>query len=87
MLLHLLAFLEPRVADLSDAGGRARQATELADRCVTLGRSVRVALSGGGEIGGVAVGISAEGHLVVDVAGARREVVAGDVVHVRDGGR
>ncbi len=84
VLQHLLASLERRVADLSQGRGRARQATELSDRCVTLGRSVRVTVAGDGEIRGVAVGISPDGHLVVDVAGARREVVAGDVVHVRD---
>ena len=40
-----------------------------------------------GRFEGTAIDITAEGHLVVDVGGRRRTVVAGDVVHVRPGVR
>jgi BirA family transcriptional regulator, biotin operon repressor / biotin---[acetyl-CoA-carboxylase] ligase len=52
--------------------------------CATLGRTVRVALPGGGTLTGTAVDVDLDGRLVV--AGADGEptaVAAGDVVHVR----
>jgi len=48
----------------------------------TLGREVRVHLPDG-ELDGVAVDVTAAGHLVVEAAGERREISAGDVVHLR----
>jgi BirA family biotin operon repressor/biotin-[acetyl-CoA-carboxylase] ligase len=55
------------------------------ERCVTLGRAVRVHLPGGRVLEGSAVDIDAEGCLVVDAAdgSGHRAVAAGDVVHVR----
>ncbi len=82
LLNALLTALEPRVADLGTPEGRSRQAAEFRDRCTTLGSRVRVTLPDGG-FEGTAVDVTPEGHLVVDSAGGRRTVVAGDVVHVR----
>jgi len=84
LLEALLGALEPRVADLGSSDGRARQADDLRDRCVTLGTPVRVELADGA-FEGVAVDLTPEGHLVVETAGTSRTVVAGDVVHVRPG--
>ncbi len=82
LLAALLEALEPRVADLSTADGRRRQAADLRARCATIGTRVRVELAGE-RFEGTATGVTDEGHLEVDVGGAMREVVAGDVVHLR----
>jgi BirA family transcriptional regulator, biotin operon repressor / biotin---[acetyl-CoA-carboxylase] ligase len=78
----LLGALEPRLVDLGTPAGRIRQADELRSRCTTIGTPVRIELAGTG-FEGTAVDVTAEGHLVVDVDGTRRTVVAGDVIHVR----
>jgi BirA family biotin operon repressor/biotin-[acetyl-CoA-carboxylase] ligase len=78
----LLTALEPRLSDLGTVAGRARQAQDLRRRCTTLGTKVRVELADSG-FEGIAVDLTAEGHLVVDAGGQLRTVVAGDVVHVR----
>jgi BirA family biotin operon repressor/biotin-[acetyl-CoA-carboxylase] ligase len=80
----LLEALEPRVGDLGTASGRIRQAADLAKACTTIGSRVRVDLADEW-FEGTATDLTPEGHLVVDVAGTRRTVVAGDVVHVRSG--
>lgn len=56
------------------------------DRCVTLGRAVRVELPGGDALLGTAVRLDDEGRLVV-ASPSRGElaVSAGDVVHLRPG--
>lgn len=51
-------------------------------RCSTLGRPVRVELAGE-VVTGTATSIDDGGLLVVDCAGGRRTVAAGDVVHLR----
>ena len=51
--------------------------------CTTIGREVRVELPGGRLLQGRAAGVDATGSLVVETAGARETVTAGDVVHVR----
>jgi BirA family biotin operon repressor/biotin-[acetyl-CoA-carboxylase] ligase len=65
---------------------RSRPAGELADiygeRCVTLGREVRIELAAE-TFTGTAVGITREGHLEVQAGPTRRTVTAGDVVHLR----
>jgi BirA family biotin operon repressor/biotin-[acetyl-CoA-carboxylase] ligase len=55
-----------------------------AERSATLGRAVRVELAAG-ELVGTAVDVSADGHLLVAPEGGTdvREVVVGDVVHLR----
>jgi BirA family biotin operon repressor/biotin-[acetyl-CoA-carboxylase] ligase len=49
----------------------------------TIGSEVRVALPGGHELVGTAIGIDEDGQLEVDTASGTRLVGAGDVVHVR----
>lgn len=49
------------------------------ERCVTIGREVRVHLPAGGELTGLAKDVDGDGRLVVDGV----PVGAGDVVHVR----
>jgi BirA family biotin operon repressor/biotin-[acetyl-CoA-carboxylase] ligase len=78
----LLTALEPRLSDLETVPGRARQADDLRRRCTTVGTEVRIELADS-VFEGVAVDVTAEGHLVVDSGGEFRTVVAGDVVHVR----
>jgi BirA family transcriptional regulator, biotin operon repressor / biotin---[acetyl-CoA-carboxylase] ligase len=86
VLRAVLRELERRYADLSLASGDAAACGLAADyrgACATLGRAVRVELPGPRLIEGTAVDIDADGRLVVEVAGRRETVAAGDVVHVR----
>ncbi len=85
VLASLLEALGPRRDDLETPAGRARQAESLRLGCTTVGTAVRVELARS-HFEGMAVDVTAEGHLVVDVGGRRRTVVAGDVVHVRPRG-
>jgi BirA family biotin operon repressor/biotin-[acetyl-CoA-carboxylase] ligase len=83
LLDRLLVELEPRVAALSSPGGRVGQAADLRGRCTTIGARVRVE-SSRSTFTGMAVDVTAEGHLVVDVDEQRpRTVVVGDVIHLR----
>jgi BirA family biotin operon repressor/biotin-[acetyl-CoA-carboxylase] ligase len=84
LLEVLLTALSPRAADLSTPAGRARQASDFQGRCATLGTRVRIEVPGD-RFEGTATDLTSEGHLVVDVGGVSRIVVAGDVVHVRPG--
>ncbi len=84
LLEALLTALAPRVVDLRTPAGRARQASDFQGHCATLGTRVQIELTGD-RFEGTATGLTPEGHLVVDVAGVSRIVVAGDVVHVRSG--
>jgi BirA family biotin operon repressor/biotin-[acetyl-CoA-carboxylase] ligase len=85
LLDALLAALEPRVADLGTTVGRSRQARDLRARCVTLGTPVRVELAHE-HFEGTATDVTPEGHLVVEVGGEHRTVIAGNVVHLRPAG-
>jgi BirA family transcriptional regulator, biotin operon repressor / biotin---[acetyl-CoA-carboxylase] ligase len=85
LLDALLEALEPRVADLADQAGRARQAADFRARCTTLGHPVRVELADG-SFEGVATDVTGQGHLVVETDGTARTVVSGDVVHLRTTG-
>lgn len=49
----------------------------------TVGREVRVELPGGQALAGVATGIDADGHLLVEADGGTSAIAAGDVIHVR----
>ena len=60
----------------------AAVAGSFANRCVTLGRQVRVLLPAG-QVTGEAVDIGADGSLIVDVGGEHRSFAIGDVEHVR----
>jgi BirA family biotin operon repressor/biotin-[acetyl-CoA-carboxylase] ligase len=84
LLDALLAALEPRIEALGTPAGRARQAGAFRSRCATIGAAVRVELVDG-VFEGQAVDLTPEGHLVVETGGARRTVLAGDVVHLRAG--
>ncbi len=54
-------------------------AESCAAACMTIGRTVRVAAPGGEVVEGLAVGLAEDGALLVDSAGRRRAVLAGDV--------
>jgi BirA family transcriptional regulator, biotin operon repressor / biotin---[acetyl-CoA-carboxylase] ligase len=79
----VLEELETTLVELDDHDGRRRLAQEYRLRCGTIGRQVRVSLSGEVLVG-VATDITGAGHLVVDVGTGTRTVAAGDVVHLRD---
>lgn len=53
------------------------------ERCATIGREVRVDLSDGTSVTGVARDVDASGRLVVETADGSRTFGAGDVVHLR----
>lgn len=82
VLVRTLHELERRLGLLSDATGRAELAAEYRCRSATLGRRVAV-LTPAGRLEGTAVDLTPAGALVVEVAGERREVAVGDVVHLR----
>jgi BirA family biotin operon repressor/biotin-[acetyl-CoA-carboxylase] ligase len=84
LLDAVLVALAPRVEALESSAGQAGQASEFAERCLTVGTRVRVELAGE-TFEGSATGLAPDGHLIVDVGGVSRTVVAGDVVHLRPG--
>lgn len=82
VLVDLLVALEARYADLVTNGPAALLAA-WRERCITLGREVRVDL-GAEDVAGRAVDITGDGHLVIDtLEGVRRTLAVGDVVHLR----
>lgn len=56
---------------------------DYAVRCSSVGRDVRVQLSGAEAVEGRATGVDVDGRLLVVVAGRERAFSAGDVVHLR----
>ncbi|HEY8081502.1 MAG TPA: biotin--[acetyl-CoA-carboxylase] ligase [Acidimicrobiales bacterium] len=80
-----LARLSPRAEQLGASEGRARLLGDYRAALVTIGRDVRVELSGDA-FTGVATALTDEGHLVVRTDAGSRVVTAGDVVHVRAAG-
>lgn len=78
----LLAAVERRYARLERGPGRTATAREYSDRCVTVGRQVRVVLEASA-VEGRATEVDAEGRLVVALAEGERRFAAGDVVHLR----
>ncbi|TNC18417.1 biotin--[acetyl-CoA-carboxylase] ligase [Georgenia sp. 311] len=79
-LAGLLARWEAHDGDAQAAGLLA----DVADRCLTLGRPVRVDLPGAAPLHGTARAIDDAGRLLVrDAAGREHAVLAGDVLHVR----
>ena len=88
LLGHVLAALGDGYDAWRSAGGdpSASRSTYL-QVCSTVGSEVRVHLPGGGTLEGTATGVDPEGRLeVVDAAGRRTVLGAGDVVHVRPRG-
>lgn len=66
------------------AGDRLTLAQEYRERCLTLGRRVRVARPAGAEVTGLAVDIDGDGHLLLrEDSGAVSVLTAGDVSHLR----
>ena len=56
------------------------------ERCVTLGKRVRILLGEGREKVGVARDLTQEGYLVLERGGEREVILAGDCVHLRESG-
>lgn len=81
VLAALLSALDVELGALSEP---ARLLERYRPRCTTLGQQVLVSLPGGATLGGTAVDIDADGLLVVEAAGERHTVRAGDV-RVRPG--
>ncbi len=69
-----------RQFDSRYAGSRSPEAvrSQWLERCMHLGRQVRV-LEDGPPLTGIARGITAQGHLLLETAGEMREVLCGDV--------
>ncbi|GAA0920139.1 biotin--[acetyl-CoA-carboxylase] ligase [Pseudonocardia zijingensis] len=90
MLSALLERLAEREAQWRDGRGDAESTRLRADyraACTTLGSEVRVELPGGAALHGIAEDVDADGRLLLlDAAGHRRAVAAGDVVHLRPSG-
>lgn len=84
LLEALLGELAPRVPRLDTAEGRRETIAELRQRCVTVGRAVRVERDGAPPLEGIARTLDDEGHLLVhDARGDVVTVAVGDVVHLR----
>jgi BirA family biotin operon repressor/biotin-[acetyl-CoA-carboxylase] ligase len=81
LLGAILEGFATRYADLG-AGNVEALVDEARRRTATLGQAVLVDL-GNDTLVGDAVDITLDGHLVVESDGVRREVTAGDVVHLR----
>jgi BirA family biotin operon repressor/biotin-[acetyl-CoA-carboxylase] ligase len=83
LLVALLRRFDGHYASLTGSRDRSDVQARWRSRSATLGRRVRVDL-GTEDVEGMAVDITAEGHLVVDTgSGARRTFAVGDVVHLR----
>lgn len=88
LLAALLRALDALVDLLDTGAGRERLLDEYRRRCVTIGARVRVELGdaapAGATLEGTAVGVDANGHLLVnDAGGGSHTVAVGDVVHLR----
>lgn len=83
-LVTALADLQGRWRAADGDAAAAGLVDEVAAVCTTIGQRVRVALPGGAVLVGRALGLSADGALVVrDDAGTDQTALAGDVLHVR----
>lgn len=89
VLAHVLRSISVRMRQLEAPGSAAQLADEYRARCLTLGQVVMVAPAAGGSEGAAteseAIDIDPSGGLIVESAGVRHLVSAGDVVHVRRG--
>jgi BirA family biotin operon repressor/biotin-[acetyl-CoA-carboxylase] ligase len=82
LLDALLAELEERIALLRTPRGRSALRAELEVSLATLGQQVVVSTPAG-TVEGLATGLSAEGHLLVETAAGPVEVITGDVLRLR----
>lgn len=86
LVARCLRQLHRRYAALLAAGMDAERsgiAAQYRQRCATIGREVAVTLPGGQEVQGVAQGVDAAGHLLLNDGREVRAVTAGDVQHLR----
>jgi BirA family transcriptional regulator, biotin operon repressor / biotin---[acetyl-CoA-carboxylase] ligase len=89
ILRALLREFSRRYVAWRDGGGGAGAGgvrAAYAERCLTLGRKVSVALPAGRNIEGEAIAVDLLGQLVIRTSDGDRSVGAGDVVHVRSSG-
>ncbi len=83
LLVAFLRRLDVHYGALVDGTGATAVRSAWEARSATIGRRVRVDL-GTEDIEGTAVGLTDEGHLIVETLdGGRRTVAVGDVVHLR----
>jgi BirA family transcriptional regulator, biotin operon repressor / biotin---[acetyl-CoA-carboxylase] ligase len=83
-LLTNLAERESRWREERGDADATRLRADYRAACVTLGSEVRVDLPGGAALHGIAEDVDRDGRLLLlDPAGHRRAVAAGDVVHLR----
>jgi BirA family biotin operon repressor/biotin-[acetyl-CoA-carboxylase] ligase len=82
LLEGLLAELSGRVEALRDPARHDELSRELHEHLGTLGTLVRIELPGE-ELIATATGVSAEGHLIVESEEGVREIVTGDLIHLR----
>ncbi|MFS3128187.1 biotin--[acetyl-CoA-carboxylase] ligase [Nocardioides sp. Bht2] len=80
LLNRLLSLVDEHLPLLADGEALWAAYTE---RCVTLGREVRVELPADKQLLGLATGVDEHGRLEVTADGVRHVVGAGDVIHVR----
>lgn len=83
LLVAVLRAFEPIYVTLPTPEGQAALLSRYRAASVTIGRNVRIELAAG-PVEGRAVDVTDAGHLVVDLAGQRREFASGDVVHLRN---
>lgn len=83
LLLAALAERERRWRDAAGALGSSGLLADYRARCATIGQDVRVSMPDASMITGRAEDVDDSGQLVLDIAGQRRTVFAGDVVHLR----
>ncbi len=83
LLVAILTRLAVHYGGLRRADGARALRTAWEARSATIGRRVRVDL-GADDVEGTAVGLTDEGHLVVEtLEGQRRTLAVGDVIHLR----
>ena len=83
LVADFLTGLERLVSALGTTQGSADVRPEVEAHCLSIGRAVDVSLPDGSGLHGVAVGLEADGRLIVDADGVRHSIAAGDVVHAR----
>lgn len=86
LLVAIATQLDHRALQWEDVNGDAEAcglAAAYTAACATLGRQVRVSTLDGAALTGQAMSIAGDGRLVVEVAGQRQAVGAGDVEHLR----
>ncbi|MCE0508319.1 biotin--[acetyl-CoA-carboxylase] ligase [Microbacterium sp. KKR3/1] len=89
LLATYVTSLDTRLTDLVAAAGDAVASGAhgaVTERCATVGQTIRVSMPGDRTQEGTAVGLDAEGRLLVVSGGVEHAISAGDVVHVRPAG-